>query len=78
RLNAPQGPVWIDPENHHCYLTPRLGISNANGDFEILASAKEPRKPDPYLTWLDMGKVGDGAVMEDHGDRLKPELRIVR
>lgn len=78
RLNAPQGPVWIDPENHHCYLTPRLGISNANGDFEILASAKEPCKPDPYLTWLDMGKVGDGAVMEDHGDRLKPELRIVR
>ncbi|WAH61376.1 transporter substrate-binding domain-containing protein [Pseudomonas silvicola] len=78
RLNAPQGQVWVDPENYHCYLTPRLGISNANGDFAILASAREPQKPDPYLTWLDMREVIDGGWISGQQRPLKADLRIVR
>src|ERR1700720_3850077 len=24
RYESPQGPVWVDPDNNHCFLTPRL------------------------------------------------------
>lgn len=77
-LDAPQGRVWIDAENYHCYLTPRLGISNSDGGFEILANAAEPQKPDPYLTWLDMRKVIDGWWAEGQSVHLEPGLRIVK
>ncbi|MFY1664073.1 transporter substrate-binding domain-containing protein [Pseudomonas sp. Pseu.R1] len=77
-LDAPQGRVWIDPDNYHCYLTPRLGISNSQGDFEVLATANEPQKPDPYLTWVDMRKVTDGGWMGGQGSRLNPGLRIIK
>lgn len=53
RIDAPQGPVWIDPENNHSFLTPALGRSRADGQFEIIWSTNEPVKPDPYLVWLD-------------------------
>src|SRR5262249_48318880 len=53
-LNAPQGLVKIDPDNNHCYLTPRLARSRAGYSFEILDTAPQPVKPDPYLTWLDL------------------------
>lgn len=48
RLDAPQGPVWIDPDNNHAWLTPRIGRSIAGGAFEILSEAR-PTRPDPYL-----------------------------
>lgn len=54
RLKAPQGDVCVDTDNNHCYLTPRLGRSVAGGRFELLASAPEPVKPDPYLASLDL------------------------
>lgn len=50
---APQGRIRIDPNNNHGYLTPRLGVSRADGTFEIIWEAKEPVRPDPYLVWLD-------------------------
>jgi urea transport system substrate-binding protein len=53
-LQAPQGLVKVDPENNHCYLTPRLARSRAGFSFEILDTAPAPVKPDPYLTWLDL------------------------
>lgn len=46
---APQGPVKIDAENHHTYLTPRIGRIRADGQFDILQEAKHQVKPDPYL-----------------------------
>jgi urea transport system substrate-binding protein len=49
RLAAPQGPVWIDPDNNHAWLTPRIGRSVAGGAFEILSEAATPQRPDPYL-----------------------------
>jgi ABC-type branched-subunit amino acid transport system substrate-binding protein len=51
QIAAPQGRVWLDPETLHAFLTPRIGRSNANGRFDILAEAAEPVRPDPYLVW---------------------------
>lgn len=50
RFLAPQGIVALDPLNHHCYLTPRIGMSRADGGFHIVAQAQAPVQPDPYLT----------------------------
>ncbi len=48
-LMAPQGMVKIDVDNHHAYLTPRIGRVRKDGQFDILHEAKQPVKPDPYL-----------------------------
>lgn len=48
-LDAPQGRVTIDPETLHAWLTPRIGISRADFEFDILLDAPAPVKPDPYL-----------------------------
>jgi branched-chain amino acid transport system substrate-binding protein len=50
-LDAPQGRVWIDPENRHCHLSPRIGRSTTEGTFEILWESAAPVRPDPYLVW---------------------------
>jgi branched-chain amino acid transport system substrate-binding protein len=46
---APQGLVKIDIENHHAYLTPRIGRARTDGQFDILKEASHPVRPDPYL-----------------------------
>ena len=53
-FDAPQGPVRIDSDNRHSYLTPRIGVSNAKSGFDIIFAANEPIKPDPYLIWDDV------------------------
>lgn len=65
RLDAPQGPVRIDPENQHSYLTPRLGRSMKNGQFEIMYTSEGPVKPDPYLAWFDAGHDAGGGRGEN-------------
>ncbi len=52
-MDAPQGPVRLDPANRHCYLTPRIGLSNKAGGFDLLYEAAHPVKPDPYLVEHD-------------------------
>lgn len=52
-MDAPQGRVRIDSSNNHCYLTPRLGISNETYTFDIVYASKDPVAPDPYLAWQD-------------------------
>jgi branched-chain amino acid transport system substrate-binding protein len=52
-FDAPQGPVRIDSDNRHSYLTPRIGVSNSQGGFDIIFAASQPIKPDPYLIWDD-------------------------
>ena len=49
KIVAPQGSVKIDPQTLHSYLTPRIGISNSDGNFDILVQASAPVRPDPYL-----------------------------
>jgi len=48
-LAAPQGEVRIDPQTFHAWLTPRIGRSSINGQFELLLEARHPVAPDPYL-----------------------------
>lgn len=49
RLAAPQGEVRIDPQTYHAWLTPRIGRSTADGQFDVLLEAQHPIAPDPYL-----------------------------
>jgi ABC-type branched-subunit amino acid transport system substrate-binding protein len=49
RLTAPQGEVRIDPQTFHAWLTPRIGRSRADGQFELLLESRQPVAPDPYL-----------------------------
>ena len=53
-MNAPQGRVQIDAANRHCYLTPRIGLSNKAAGFDLLYEAAQPIKPDPYLVHHDI------------------------
>jgi branched-chain amino acid transport system substrate-binding protein len=39
----------IDRQTFHAWLTPRIGRSAANGQFEVLLESREPIAPDPYL-----------------------------
>ncbi|MBV9519000.1 MAG: transporter substrate-binding domain-containing protein [Hyphomicrobiales bacterium] len=58
RYDSPQGPVWIDPENNHCFLTSRLARSVPGCRFEIFWEAAAPERPDPYLSNLDLSAIG--------------------
>jgi ABC-type branched-subunit amino acid transport system substrate-binding protein len=78
RLDAPQGPVWIDRENNHSYLTPALGISRSDGQFDIIWTAGEPACPDPYLVWLDVNSLSDGVVAQSSARERRGHLRMVR
>ncbi|HEX2890220.1 transporter substrate-binding domain-containing protein [Vineibacter terrae] len=78
-LSAPQGPVKVDPDNNHCYLTPRLARSRAGFSFEILDTAAAPVKPDPYLTWLDLDALTRRARGRPAGEaRATNGLRVVK
>lgn len=59
-MDAPEGHVTIDPDNHHTWLRPRIGVLDGSGSFALAWEAKAPVRPDPYLTsygpvatWLD-------------------------
>lgn len=56
-MQAPQGEIRVDPENAHCYLTPRLARALPGDQFEIFYEGSEPVKPDPYLVWLDPSQI---------------------
>jgi branched-chain amino acid transport system substrate-binding protein len=48
-IDAPEGTVRLDGDNHHCYLWPRIGRAETTGQFTILQDAAYSIKPDPYL-----------------------------
>ncbi|WP_245286831.1 transporter substrate-binding domain-containing protein [Bradyrhizobium sp. Tv2a-2] len=76
--NSPQGPVWVDPDNNHCFLTPRLARAVDGCRFEIFWEADAPERPDPYLSHLDFASVG--ARPDKQGDataRRPTHLRVV-
>jgi len=68
RLAAPQGEVVIDPATFHAYLTPRIGRSRSDGQFDIVYDAGCPVAPDPYL-------INSTSTLEAASRR--PFLRIV-
>ena len=79
RYESPQGPVWVDPDNNHCFLTPRLARSVPGCRFDIFWEAGAPERPDPYLSNLDLAamvtkptKGGDAVA------RRSNHLRVVK
>ena len=78
-VEAPQGPVRIDPENNHSYLTPLLGRSVAGGQYDIIWTADEPVKPDPYLVRFDVNRLSDSLFPDAMETRQspRPDLRVV-
>ncbi|WP_315776512.1 MULTISPECIES: transporter substrate-binding domain-containing protein [unclassified Bradyrhizobium] len=54
-LDAPEGPIRIDPDNNHVWVTPRIGRVRADGQFDIVWESKSPIKPDPYLSVSPIG-----------------------
>lgn len=69
-FDAPQGRVRVDEHNNHTYLNPRIGRCNAQGQFEVIASAPGRVKADPYLVshsapdWTAKGnrQIGSGLL----------------
>lgn len=66
-FDAPQGLVRIDPENRHAFLRPRIGLSQADGTFRIVAEYPSAVRPDPYLVWETLRAT----------DRVASPLRLV-
>jgi branched-chain amino acid transport system substrate-binding protein len=54
-LDAPEGPVQIDADNNHVWLTPRIGRVRRDGEFDVVWEGKGPIKPDPYLSVSPIG-----------------------
>lgn len=67
-LQAPQGMITIDPDTFHAHLTPRIGLSRKDSQFDIVFDAGKPVAPDPYL-------INSACTLEAPSSR--PELRIV-
>lgn len=67
-IEAPQGRVTIDPETMHSFLTPRIGRSRKDCQFDILVEAACPVRPDPYLV---------RAAPSLETVSLRPQLRVI-
>src|SRR3979409_1796081 len=79
RYDSPQGPVWVDPDNNHCFLTPRLARSVPGSQFNIFWEADAPERPDPYLSNLDLTAIGTGPEKSnDAMAKRSTHLRIVK
>jgi branched-chain amino acid transport system substrate-binding protein len=79
RYVSPQGPIWVDPDNNHCFLTPRLARSVPGCQFDIFWEAESPERPDPYLSNLDLAAIGTN--MESSSDTAAKRfnhLRVVK
>jgi urea transport system substrate-binding protein len=77
RYDSPQGPVWVDPDNNHCFLTPRLARADHGGQFRIFWEAEAPERPDPYLSNLDLTTFGARAENSNDAKR-STHLRVVK
>jgi len=78
RYDSPQGPVWVDPANNHCFLTPRLARSVQGSQFEIFWEADAPERPDPYLSDLDLASFAQPERASETTVRRGSHLRVVK
>jgi branched-chain amino acid transport system substrate-binding protein len=76
RFDAPQGPIRIDPENNHCFMTPLLGVSNREGQFEISHAARRPARPDPYLVDFDVASLSSDQYLDLFMPKLYSSYRV--
>lgn len=66
-IEAPQGRVRVDPDNHHCYLWPRVARADARGRFEVVLDCGQAVKPDPYFIAPTLSRWGEAPR------RVRPE-----
>lgn len=52
---SPQGDIRIDPNNFHCWLTPKIGRFDSRGQVEIMHERKELVKPEPLILYPHRG-----------------------
>jgi urea transport system substrate-binding protein len=78
RYDSPQGPIWVDPDNNHCFLTPRLARSVPGCQFKIFWEADAPERPDPYLSNIDLTAIGTRPESHDAMTKRSNHLRIVK
>jgi branched-chain amino acid transport system substrate-binding protein len=79
RYDSPQGPIWVDADNNHCFLTPRLARSVPGCQFKVFWEADAPERPDPYLCNLDLASVGTKLDKGDDGAMKRSNhLRVVK
>lgn len=79
RYDSPQGPIWVDPDNNHCFLTPRLARSMPGCQFKIFWEADAPERPDPYLANLDLAALGAKLDNRAAATAKRPtNLRVVK
>ena len=45
---APEGVVFVDPDNNHTWKTVRIGKIRDDGEFQIVWSSEKPVRPVPY------------------------------
>ena len=48
-FEAPEGTVCVDRDTRHLWLTPRIGIAQPDGLFEVVWESGAVIRPDPYL-----------------------------
>jgi len=78
RYDSPQGPVWVEPTNNHCFLTPRLARSVSGSQFRIFWEADAPERPDPYLSHLDLASFAKPDINTDTAAKRANHLRVVK
>lgn len=59
RIEAPQGPVWVERQNNHSHLTSRIAEIDAQGVFQVKWQSPTPIRPDPYVV---MHKLDDWSA----------------
>lgn len=56
KIAAPEADIMIDSENLHTHLRPRIGVVNAQGQFDILEENSGLVQPEVFSEALDPGK----------------------
>ena len=59
KFNAPEGPVYIDPQNRHTWKMFRIGEVRENGQFKVVHSSGNPVDPAPWDPALNSGSACD-------------------
>lgn len=55
-IDVPEGTIAVEPENHHVWLRPRIGVACGDGSFDVVWQAAETVRPDPYLTTYEFSE----------------------
>ncbi len=53
---SPEGAVRIDPSNFNSWLTPKIGMFNAQGQVELLFQQDQAIPPNPYILYPQRGE----------------------